>query len=70
MQKLTPPAVGETWYVKLPKSVQCATVTVDELTERTVVLSLVKDANVSYAGSLGRYVRREIKFVERVAGDQ
>jgi hypothetical protein len=61
------PALGDIWFAKLPNSEQLATVRIDELTEFTVVLFLESDSNVSYRGVLGRYVRREINFVERVS---
>ncbi len=61
------PAVGEVWFVKLPKAEQLACVLIDELTPMTVVLRLERDSNVSYSGPLGRYVRHEVRFVERVA---
>lgn len=66
MKKRPSPAVGEVWFVKLPKAEQLAAVAVEELTQFTVVLRLEKDTNVSYSGLLGRYVRREIKFVEKI----
>lgn len=60
--------VGETWHVLLPVSNQCATVTIDEVTEATVVLSLERDCGCYYAGHLGRYKRSQIEFVERIPG--
>ena len=66
MTKRIPLAVGETWFIRLPNALTLLTVIIDELTEHTVVLRAEKDSNVSYAGHLGRFIRREIKFVERV----
>jgi hypothetical protein len=62
------PAVGETWFARLPRAVgaQLVAVTIDEFTPATVVLILREDGQVGYEGHLGRYIRREVKFVERV----
>lgn len=64
--KVPPLAVGETWFIRMPNAIALLTVIIDELTEQTVVLRAEKDSNVSYAGHLGRFVRREIQFIERV----
>lgn len=65
---LDPPlAVGETWFVKLPGSLQIACVEVDELTRRTVVLRMQSDIGQSYANAMaGRYEQHDVKFIERV----
>jgi hypothetical protein len=59
-------AVGEQWFVKLPGADKVAAVRVDELTERTVAFDLVADTGNTYTGPCGRYVRREVKFIERI----
>jgi hypothetical protein len=60
------PAEGETWFARLRNAEQLVTVHIEEFTQCTVVLRLVPDSNVSYEGRLGRYLRRDVKFVERV----
>lgn len=58
--------VGEAWFVKLPGAMQCACVEVDELTARTVVLRLTDELGTMHHGRVGRYERRDVRFVERV----
>jgi hypothetical protein len=53
---LTPLQVGEVWYAKLPGNTHLEKVTVEEITERTVVL----DHDAGY-----RYARTDVEFVER-----
>lgn len=65
-KKPPPLAEGETWFVRLPKAPTLAAVVIDELTELTVVLRLERDGIVGYGGHLGRYIRAEVEFVERV----
>lgn len=65
-KKPPPLAEGETWFVRLPKGTSLLTVIIDELTELTVVLRVEKDGIVGYGGHLGRYIRAEVEFVERV----
>lgn len=59
-------AVGEAWFVKLPGAIQCACVEVDEITERTVVLRMTDELGSTHHGRVGRYERRDVRFVERV----
>lgn len=60
------PKVSETWFAKMRNANQLVTVHIEEFTALTVVLRLEPDSNVQYNGKLGRYLRREVRFVERV----
>lgn len=69
-RKRAQPKVTETWFARMRNAEQLMTVHIEEFTQLTVVLRLEPDSNVQYSGKLGRYLRRDIKFVERVEGDE
>lgn len=66
----TKPKVTETWFARMRNAEQLVTVHIEEFTLLTVVLRLEPDSNVQYAGKLGRYLRRDVRFIERVEGEK
>jgi len=58
---------GDTWFVVLPQGVACCCVEVDEVTRKTVALRRVADLGLTAESISSRYVRADVRFVERLA---
>lgn len=59
--------VGEVWFVVLPGDVTVSCVHVEERTRKTVVLRQEPDLDGGRDGTAARYVRRDVRFVERIS---
>ena len=59
IKAVTPLQIGEVWYAKLPGDQDLSNVSVEEITERTAVLT-------QDGGDPLRYARIDVEFVERV----
>lgn len=58
--------VGDTWFVVLPQGIACTCVEIDEVTRKTVALRRVADLRLSSEAVANRYVRVDVRFIERI----
>lgn len=57
---------GDTWFAVLPGEVACACVQIDEITRKTVALRREPDLGSGRNNDAARYVKAEVRWVERV----
>lgn len=64
--RLKPVRAGQTWFVVLPQGVAVTCVSIDEVTPRTVALRREADLGSGTELLATRWVRSEVRWVERI----